>query len=368
MVGCEVQNPTNLPIKEDGTTTLTSSEFNTLNTTVNLNAIDLQDRLYETDQRDIRLEDTQTSQVKRYSTPDLPNNKVDGTVSFDTSMEIPVYSQLGLWYRCSDDVSVSNLPEVDLFLTMGQSNADGKADINNLDPVLAALDRSDILAYLSGVDTSNNNTFIPGTWDPMVVGVNTANVSNRFGPEVGFADTVKQLPNDLDYTNPLALMKYAKGGTKLATVWDSDFADNFMYEGLLKALPDSKFKLGQAGYKFNIKGLIWYQGESDSSNQDDADNYQANLTALLTDIRTRLLTPLLPVVICKVSYEAGSEPTYLTEVRAAQQATADADPNIGIIDTLPYSKRDVVHLDAAGMYQLGVDIVPIMRNAINGTA
>jgi hypothetical protein len=364
------QQNTSIPSKNTGEQ-LSSSEFNDLNTVVNSNSSDAEPRLsnFESssaanDSSLTTVEGTDSGYVQKYSTPNLPTGLNNGVMAYDTSSEIPVYTKSSLWYRASDDVALNSLTEVDLFLVMGQSNADGKADINNLDPAKAGLNRSDIQMYASSAN--NTPTFIPGTWGVMNPGTNTAQAGNRFGPEVGFADSVKAIVDgggNAYYSNPVAILKFAKGSTKLSTDWDSNNANNFMYDGMVKAIPDGKFSLGQAGFRFNIKGLIWYQGESDAFNQTDADNYEDNLNALFADIRTRLLVPNLPIIICKIDY-AANPPTYLTEVRAALQAVSDADSNIDIVDTSGLGRRDDVHLNATGMYSLGESIATEFTNLL----
>ncbi len=364
------QQNTSIPSKNTGGT-LSSSEFNELNTTVNSNSSDAESRLLtslsDSSANNTRLttvEGTDSGYVQKYSTPNLPTGLTNGVMAYDTSSEIPVYTKSSLWYRASDDVALNSLTEVDLFLVMGQSNADGKADINNLDSAKAGLDRSDIQMYAS----SANNTpeIILGTWGVMNPGTNTAQSGNRFGPEVGFADSVKAIVDgggNAYYSNPVAVLKFAKGATTLATDWDANYVSNFMYDGMVETIPDGKFNLGQAGFRFNIKGLIWYQGESDAFSQTNADNYEDNLNDLFLDIRTRLKVPNLPIIICKIDY-AANPPTYLTEVRAAQQAVADTDSNIKIIDTSGLGRRDDVHLNAAGMYSLGESIATEFTNLL----
>ncbi|KAM1043570.1 hypothetical protein ACFX15_034139 [Malus domestica] len=45
-----------------------------------------------------------------------------------------------------------------------------------------------------------------------------------------------------------------------------------------------------------IKGLLWYQGESDTSKQYDADAYRGNMTKLIENVREGLGLPSLPII------------------------------------------------------------------------
>ncbi|CAN6685622.1 unnamed protein product [Malus baccata var. baccata] len=45
-----------------------------------------------------------------------------------------------------------------------------------------------------------------------------------------------------------------------------------------------------------IKGLLCYQGESDTSTQHDADAYRGNMTKLIENVREDLGLPSLPII------------------------------------------------------------------------
>jgi len=355
---------TNIPTKVSGDL-LTAIEFNNLNDVINFNSdyatthIDtLTTQVSDLSSRLKTIEDTDTSDIQVYNTEDLPTDLTNGTIVFDTSAEVPVYIKDGAWYRCSDAASIDTFTEVDMFIVMGQSNADGKGDINNLDSQtgrsLEGLDRTGTIIHSSSIDGSTKE-YIEGTWAQINPGVNTtANVPNRFGPELGFSDTVKAIVDgggNAKYDKPVAILKFAKGGTNLAVDWDNPDGD--CYTAMIQDIPNGKFDLGQANYKFNIRGMIWYQGESDGSPQSRADAYEANLTAFFADVRARFNKPTLPIMICKVEWYNATRPDYLDTVRVAQQAVADADANIDIIDVAGYDRRDDVHLNAKGQYELG---------------
>lgn len=350
-------------------------EINNLNETINLNSEDFELREQPisegSDDNKDRLkiiEDTDTSNIKSYATNDLPTDLTDGTVAFDKSMEVPVFSLTGEWCRVSDNTPLNNLIEVDLFIVMGQSNADGFSQFSNLDSLtgrtLESLDRSDILMYTSSADPTGGWVQDYADWSPIDPGVNTAQNSDRFGPELGFADTIKAIVDgggNPTFSNPIAIMKHAKENTSLGGDWADP--SGFVYQPMTKAIPDSKFTLGQDGYKFNIRGMIWYQGENDAADLNYSTNYEGNLNGLILDLRTRFKTPDLPVIICKIGFTSG-QPTYYTEVRDAQQAVADSDSSIKTIDASLYDFRDIVHLNAKGMYELGEAIVPLMTTLL----
>lgn len=45
-----------------------------------------------------------------------------------------------------------------------------------------------------------------------------------------------------------------------------------------------------------IKGLLWYQWESDTSTQHDADAYHGNMVKFIENVREDLGLPSLPII------------------------------------------------------------------------
>jgi hypothetical protein len=340
---------------------LSAVNVNSIAATLNANSSDLETRAQAIETSNVPgrfkvVDDTDVSNIRTYNTEDLPTGLTDGTIVFDTMAESPVYYHTEQWHRVSDEVALNTLPEIDLFVIMGQSNADGKGQLANL-TITPTVNLADTEMYFSSVDASNNNEWLPGTWDTMNVGTNTSLAPGRFGVEYGMAENFYALKStypDAFATHP-AFLKHAKGSTDLANDWDSADAANFMYSSMEKAVADAKYNLGQKGYRVKLRGFVWFQGETDASDQTKANAYQSNLTAFIADIRARFNTPALPVVICKIAY-ASNPPAYLSTVQAAQQAVADNDSNIEIIDTAALARRDSVHLNADSTFTLGQSI------------
>lgn len=360
------QITTTIPSKTAGDE-LTAAEFNELNLATNANSADAESQLTAKasassaiDSRLTTEEGEDSAYIQQYHTVDLPTSGInDGGVMYDMSSEVPVYSNNNAWYRCSDNADLSTFTEVDMFIVMGQSNADGKAAFTSLDSKTArsleGLNRTGTLIHQSSINQSTK-VYEEGVWEAYDPATNAAASSGRFGPELGFSDTVKAIVDgggNSTYDKPIAIMKFAKGATSLYSDWDAPSGD--CYTAMVQDIPNAKFDLGQANYKFNIRGMIWYQGESDAGSQAVAEAYETNLNTLFADIRDRFDKPELPIVICKVAYET-SPPAYIDTVRTAQQNVADADSNIIIVDTDGYERRDAVHLGAKGMYEVGEEI------------
>jgi hypothetical protein len=339
------------------------SEVNELVTVIDDNAQDLQDRA-------IVLENTNVSDIPSYSTASLPTsgpNLTTGKLAYNTDLEVPIYFDEGLWRKLSDNLVVLDYSDVDVFIVLGQSNAHGYSFWTDLGTAEKNVDRENNLMYHATLDV-DLVTWLPGTWGQIDPPNNTGwQWPDTFGPEVGFSDTIKNLVDtgsSSTFTKPIAMAKFAKGGTNLADDWDPLGLSNYMYDGWISTLNDFKTKLTNGGYTYNIRGVIWFQGEADAANSTNANAYEANLTAFIAQLRSDVGSPNLPFVISKIKYT--TDPGFEAVVRTAQQNVADNLQYVSILDAANYTRKDNVHLDSDSMYQYGVDAVSAMEQAILG--
>lgn len=362
------QQQTTIPTKTntppDNTIHDKVSEVNELNNVINANSQDFEDRATV-------LENTDVNDIPSYNTASLPESGTgltNGKLAFNTDLNVPIYFKDGLWYRLSDESLVIDPNDLDVFIVLGQSNAEGFCFWSNLDPGSQSVDRTNNLMYLASL--TGGTTWVPGNFSQINPGTNTSwEIPGCFGSEVGFSDTIKNLvdtASSATFTKRPAMVKFAKGGTSLAFDWDPLGGSNYMYDGWQSTLSDFQTKLSNAGYTYNIRGIIWFQGEQDSFNQTNADNYETNLTNFIADVRSDIGNPTLPFVIAKIKWEPGNDPGYETEVRTAQQNVANALTHVAILDAANYTRQDNVHLDSDSMYQYGVDAVSAMEQAILG--
>jgi hypothetical protein len=88
----------------------------------------------------------------------------------------------------------------------------------------------------------------------------------------------------------IGLVPCAIGGTNISQ-WERG---SFLYGqmiGRAKAALNSSKKGGAT-----IRGLLWYQGESDTSSRQDAQSYKAKVETLFGDLRLDLQSPMLPII------------------------------------------------------------------------
>jgi Carbohydrate esterase, sialic acid-specific acetylesterase len=183
------------------------------------------------------------------------------------------------------DVAASVIPaEIDVYLLGGQSNMLGTALSTSLPP--AQLSMPEILFYVSGREAP---TAIAGK----VVTLQPANGST-FGLEIGIGERLRSLRPG----RPMALIKFADGGTSLEIGWkpgtSSTNNSNWgpQYKSFVATVNGGLAALEAAGWVPVIRGMCWQQGEQDAKDGLDADesttsadDYGANLSAFIGRVR-----------------------------------------------------------------------------------
>lgn len=111
------------------------------------------------------------------------------------------------------------------------------------------------------------------------------------GPGMSFANAVRRRVVD----GVLGLVPCAVGGTSIKE-WARG---EELYENMVKRAKESV----KGKEHSEIKALLWYQGESDTSNEHDADAYKVNMEKLIHNVRQDLNFPSLPIIqVSKINY------------------------------------------------------------------
>jgi hypothetical protein len=320
--------------------------------------------------------------INTYTKANLPLNATAGTNALVTDGTIggtPTMSYFynGVWYRTFDNSVITN-QTIDIFILAGQSNAHGHADVVDLTSAQATQDG---LFYTSWHDNTSNaeTTQNYSNWATSLVAGSTRGDSNnlvnstKFGPELGFVSRANAINLT---TQPIGILKYAVGastlnaGTSLSD-WDTTATgtnEGDCYRGLLSALSDATTKLTNAGYSWNFKGMIWWQGESGTS-VSGLNTFIAAVRSVLGNSYGVSNTSQFPVVITKIGYG-----TDLTPV-------ANADAYVGIVDSATYghsASQNHVGASADGssdttgngvndMFDIGEAFADEMQLAISGS-
>lgn len=318
-----------------------------------------------------------------------------------------------------------------IFIVAGQSNAAGVASYKTqLDPGEGFNGQhfpgDDVTKFWwAGADGNGNPTLqvlFPGysgsgvmgwvdsgqgrpnpTTDKLLDDINGFQTTNLLGSEFGIARTLWQAGR-----TKVIVLKVAYGFQTLAqsnspTVpfdWNVNSRDK-SYDRLKSEFKLLTNLLRSRGDKYTVDGFLWMQGESDTLQESYSQQYQTNLTALLTNLRTDLeLQPQAHMVIgktglreclngsfpfsaetCGYPYARSLDPfafeplgynlvTYedfnfqlnhtarINRVRAAQQTVADtltaAGNPIDVVETDDLLRgQDQTHLMAKGQIELG---------------
>ncbi|WP_165876127.1 sialate O-acetylesterase [Mariniflexile fucanivorans] len=214
---------------------------------------------------------------------------------------------------------------MDLYLCIGQSNMAGRAAIEPIDQ-----------DTLSNVYLFTGNENMP--WEKAANPFNKYSTvrkemrMQRLSPSYGFAKAMHEaMPN-----KRIGLIINAKGGTSIEEWKPGDTLYN-------EAISQTKKALKTGG---TLKGIIWHQGESNTSRYK---KYMGQLTDLIEALRTDLNMPNIPFVAGQLSTDKPQRNNFnqmILELPAKVE-------NTGVVTTENTSTIDSTHFDSASQRLLG---------------
>ncbi|CAL0327088.1 unnamed protein product [Lupinus luteus] len=160
--------------------------------------------------------------------------------------------------------------------------------------------------------------------------------TNGIGPGMAFANYILEKREGFGV---VGLVPCAIGGTDIRE-WERG---QLVYNHMMKRV---KASLNDGG---SVQALLWYQGESDTLNLNDAQSYKRRVLKFFLDVRNDLQSPLLPIIQVALASGQGS---YLDIVRQAQ---LDIDlQNLRTVDAmgLPVEPKGL-HLTTQAQVKLG---------------
>lgn len=158
------------------------------------------------------------------------------------------------------------------------------------------------------------------------------------GPGMSFANAVRERVGG----TALGLVPCAVGGTAIKE-WARG---EHLYESMVKRAKAAVVEEGGG----EIKAVIWFQGESDTSTAEDAAAYRGRLEKFICDVREDLQLPLLPFI--QVALASGDK-KYIEEVRAVQLGMKL--PYVVCVDAKGLKlNSDNLHLSTEAQVQLGL--------------
>ena len=169
---------------------------------------------------------------------------------------------------------------IDIYFVAGQSNAHGHAHVSELTAEQATQDGLFYTSWHNGTSDASSEQYY-SDWATSVIAGETRGDDNNpiigdsayFGPEIGFASKAKELQlTDRGF----GIIKHAIGASTLIDVggtpdrsdWDLTAIGDKKgdaYRAFKSAITDGLNKLEAQGYGYNLKGMIWWQGESNGS-------------------------------------------------------------------------------------------------------
>ncbi|MDB6071924.1 MAG: hypothetical protein JWL81_3095 [Verrucomicrobiales bacterium] len=161
---------------------------------------------------------------------------------------------------------------------------------------------------------------------PLGPGFSVYGGKHHFGPEWQFGHVMGDF-----FEEPVLLVKTAWGGKSLYADFRPPGAGgttgpyyNKMLEEVRAALAAVGTIFPASGGRYELSGLVWYQGWNDGVEPDKAvPEYESNLTHLIRDVRRELGVPDLPVVIGELTGPWVEAPPEWTRLREAQAAVAE---------------------------------------------
>lgn len=214
-----------------------------------------------------------------------------------------------------------------VYLLIGQSNMAGRGR-------MTADDRKPREGILT-LNTENQ-------WVPAAHPLHSDKTTAGVGLGISFAETMaKQNPGVT-----IGLIPCAVGGTPLSR-W---VKGGDLYEA---AVARAKIAM-EAG---QLRGILWHQGESDSSSQRTANTYGERLAQMIADLRKELGAKGVPFVVGELgtfyieSPKRGSESKI---VNAALQRVGDNVPNAACVSAKGLDhKGDEVHFSSEALVEFG---------------
>ncbi len=236
-----------------------------------------------------------------------------------------------------------------VFLLSGQSNMCGAGVVSEL-PEELKKQQDSVLIYLA----SEGDASKMGKWMTLGPGFGSSQLAQGkpcFGPELTFGKTLADsLPGV-----KIAIIKDAVSGTYLSKSdgWrppSSGGKVGTLYSNMMRHIKDALGSPDISKYTIHMGGFVWLQGEFDAMNNNDANEYETNLTNLIKDIRDTLNTEDLPVILPMI--DAQSIWTQNAKVRAADIAVRNKLENVDTLDTKGF-ETDGIHYKAPGVIKIG---------------
>lgn len=261
-----------------------------------------------------------------------------------------------------------------VILTAGQSNADGRVSVDELPKYI----KKDGYKYCLWSYGSGDYLKATGSFEPFWPVVGRKDLGHRWT-----FDAVVYYRLEQQLKRPFYVIKQTMGGTAIDTLcnstngkyWSAD--TGFLAHtvsasdggrSLLKAFTEQiddciDYQLSKLPEGYDIKAMLWHQGESDRT---QADRYYDNLKAVIAYVRNYLVVRTgqqkyahLPVICGTFAKDSKQGSEKVVEAMLRLQCE---DPNFHVVDASDATlQKDQIHFDAAGAELLGKRMYDILE-------
>jgi sialate O-acetylesterase len=161
---------------------------------------------------------------------------------------------------------------------------------------------------------------------------------------------------------PIGLVACAHGGTSMEQ-WSPDKkgeGGKSLYGSMMR-----RFKL--AGGK--VKGVLWYQGESDAMNPDAAKVYSKKFADFIAAVRSDFNQSDLPFYFVQIGrFVHAGNPRDWNAVQDAERALAERVPNTAVVATVDLELDDGIHVGTQGLKRVGNRLANLALRELFGQA
>jgi hypothetical protein len=179
--------------------------------------------------------------------------------------------------------------------------------------------------------------------------------TDQFGPELSFGKRLKELfPSDEIY-----IVKYAMSGTSLGGLneWNPNGSSTNLFNAFKNRVTAAVNNLIGQSKNPVISGMIWMQGENDTTVTSYANAYAGNLANLVSKVRTFNKASNNTEFVCgRITMDAamfgGTDNT--NTVRNAQGSISNSVGNASCINTDDLQKAYYEHYGTQGQIDLGI--------------
>ena len=271
-------------------------------------------------------------------------------------------------------VSAQNVDPVPVIITAGQSNTDGRVFNDSLPDYI----KCDGYKFCQWSYCNGTRDTIEGHFEPFFPRMSSPNKPGRWTYDAVVYYRLEQL-----WQKPFFVIKQSQGGTSIdpeckSTAdfhwsanpdWlDANSSANHGGLSLLKAFTDNislciDSQLSKLPQGFDIKFMLWHQGESDAGRPD---RYYDNLSAVVAYVRAFLVAKTGDAKYEHLPFICGSVPRasrrFKPQIDEAFRRLAAEDDNFYVVDLSEASlQSDMLHFTAKSAEDFGNEILKIVQ-------